>query len=116
MSRAEGIKVAPTATEGAKKGPKKPRVRLPTFRKSAAHWFAPLRPSDVEEPILLGLNVPLQTIDPSAEDMLRRNIARTVIPTCTSNPARTRDPSDSQREKRQKTTHDPTPPSSSQPV
>ncbi|KAG5557192.1 hypothetical protein RHGRI_007461 [Rhododendron griersonianum] len=48
--------------------------------------------------------------------MLRRNIARTVIPTCTSNPARTRDHSDSQREKRQKTTHDPTPPSSSQPV
>ncbi|KAG5557175.1 hypothetical protein RHGRI_007444 [Rhododendron griersonianum] len=88
---------------------------MPTFRKSAAHWFAPLRPSDVEEPILPELNVPLQTIDPSAKDKLRRNIARPVIPTRTSNPARTRDPSDSQREKRQKTTHDPTPPSRSQP-
>lgn len=72
---------APSGTKGAKKGLKQLRVRLPTFRKNAEFWFGPPKPSDVEEPILPGLNVPLQFIDPSAEDMSRKNIARPVIPT-----------------------------------
>lgn len=111
-----GKKKAPTVVEGAKKKTKQPRVRLPTFRKSAAHWFEPLRLDDVEEPILLGLNVPLQSIDPTTEEMSRRNVPRSDIPTKTTNLARTRGPSNSQREERQKTTNEPTSPSSSQPV
>lgn len=83
-----------TAAAGAKKGPKQPRVKLSTFRKSAVEWFEPLRSDDVFEPILLGLNVSLQTIDLTDEEMSRRNVPRPVIPTKTTNPARTRGPSD----------------------
>ncbi|KAG5521922.1 hypothetical protein RHGRI_034218 [Rhododendron griersonianum] len=55
-------KMAPSDNQGAQKGQKRPRVRLPTYRKSTAYWFSPTKPSDVEEPILPGFNVPLQTV------------------------------------------------------
>lgn len=110
------MKVAPSNNQGAQKGQKRPRVRLSTFRKSVAYWFGPTKPSNIEELILLGFNVPLQTVVPIFEDMSRRNIARPVIPTKSSAPTRSRDPADTQREKRQKTTQDTAPPSSSQPV
>ncbi|KAF7135551.1 hypothetical protein RHSIM_Rhsim08G0126400 [Rhododendron simsii] len=49
--------------------------------------------------------------------MSRRNVPKPFIPTKTTNPARARGTSDQQqREKRQKTSNKPTPPSSSQPM
>lgn len=93
-------KKAPTRASGAKKAPKQPRVKLSSFGWSVAEWFEPLRSNDVYEPVLPGLNVPLQAVEPSAEEMSRRNIPRPVIPTKTTNSAKVRGISETQREKR----------------
>lgn len=76
-------KTSDTAT--AKKKSKQPRVKLPTFGWSATEWFEPFCSDDVCEPVLPGLNVPLQVIDPTPEEMSRRKILRPVIPTKTTN-------------------------------
>lgn len=90
-------------------------MKFPTFRKSAAEWFEPLRLEDVCELIIPGLNVPLIVVEPTEEEMSRRNIPRPVILTRTMNPARNRGPLETQREKRRKITHDSATPSSSLP-
>ncbi|KAF7128858.1 hypothetical protein RHSIM_Rhsim10G0098800 [Rhododendron simsii] len=76
-------------------------VRLPKIGYTAEEWLTPLNAEDIP--------TPLKIIEPSAEEMSRRNIPRPVIPTKTANPARIRDPTGDQgqqREKRQKTDAD----------
>lgn len=103
-------------TAATKKKPKQPRVKLSTFGWSAAEWFEPFRSDNIWEPVLPGLNFPLQVIDPTPEEMSRRNIPRPVIPMKTTNPARARGSSDQQqRDKRQKTSSDIPQASGSQP-
>lgn len=86
-------KAGPSETQGAGRGQKLPRVRLPTFRKSADYWFG--LENEVQEPILPRLNVPLRTVAPIFDDdMSRRNVPQPVIPTRTLAPARSRVPLD----------------------
>ncbi|KAF7126485.1 hypothetical protein RHSIM_Rhsim05G0211400 [Rhododendron simsii] len=76
-------------------------VKLPKIGYTAEEWLTPLRPEEIP--------IPITIVDPSAEDMSRRNIPRPVIPTKSANPARTRGSSDEplqQKEKRQKTSAD----------
>ncbi|KAF7152942.1 hypothetical protein RHSIM_Rhsim01G0087400 [Rhododendron simsii] len=76
-------------------------VRLPKIGYTAEEWLTPLNAEDIP--------TPLKIVEPSAEEMSRRNIPRPVIPTKTANPARIRDPTGDQgqqREKRQKTDAD----------
>lgn len=109
-------KKAPVAA-AAKKKIKQPRVKLPKFGWTVEEWFEPFRSDDVIEPIILGLNIPLQVIDPTPEEMSRRNIPRPFIPTKTTNPTRSRssiEQQHQQKEKRQKTSADAPQPSISQ--
>ncbi|KAF7143972.1 hypothetical protein RHSIM_Rhsim05G0059700 [Rhododendron simsii] len=72
-------------------------VRIPKLGYSAEEWLTPLYTDEIP--------VPLKVVEPSAEEMSRRNIPRPTIPTKSAIPTRARRTSDEQNqqgEKRQK--------------
>ncbi|KAF7154506.1 hypothetical protein RHSIM_Rhsim01G0191200 [Rhododendron simsii] len=74
---------------------------MPKIGYTAEEWLTPLSADEIPAPV--------KVVEPSAEEMSRRNIPRPVIPTKSVNPARTRDPTGDQgqqKEKRQKTDAD----------
>ncbi|KAF7150811.1 hypothetical protein RHSIM_Rhsim02G0015100 [Rhododendron simsii] len=93
-------KKGPAHTDGPI--PKRQRgVKLPKIGYTAEEWLTPLGADDTP--------VPLKVVEPSADEMSRRNIPRPVIPTKSANPSRARGSSDEpnrQGEKRQKTSAD----------
>lgn len=102
-----------TQPKGGNKKGKEPRVKFPTFSKSALYWF---KESQAAE--LPGINIPLRTVVPEfAEDMSRRNVVRVNIRDGASVRKGVSDPP-KLAEKRQKVTRDffPTKPPTPRPI
>ncbi|KAF7152420.1 hypothetical protein RHSIM_Rhsim01G0019100 [Rhododendron simsii] len=93
-------KRGPRSTEGIAEK-RQQGVKLPKIGYTAEEWLTPLCAEQIP--------IPIRIVEPSAEEMSRRNIPRPTIPTKSANPAKTRGASDDlvqQKEKRQKTTTD----------